>query len=100
MSLLTHKTVKIELTPSINKVLNILDPTTFPILKSFRSLIAALMLTDASGALVPIDTNVNPMIKEGILKNLAILLEPSTKKSAPLINRNIPTTNKTQLNNI
>ena len=62
-------------------------------LKSFKLLIDALILTEASGALVPIETKVKPIINEGIFKALAILLDPSTNKSAPFINRAMPTIN-------
>ena len=44
---------------------------------------AALMLTDASGALVPIATIVRPIITLGTLRILAREELPSTKKSAP-----------------
>ena len=52
--------------------------------------LAALMLTEASGALVPMATIVRPMMTLGILRNLASEELPSTKKSAPLINNTKP----------
>ena len=51
---------------------------------------AALILTDASGALVPIATMVSPMITLGTLRILAREELPSTKKSAPFINSTKP----------
>ena len=51
----------------------------------------AVMLTAASGALVPAATIVRPMITDGILKSLATSLLPSTKKSAPLMSKIKPT---------
>ena len=51
---------------------------------------AALMLTEASGALVPMATIVRPIMTLGILRNLASEVLPSTKKSAPLINSTKP----------
>lgn len=79
------------LSPRINKVLNILEPTILPTLRSAAELIAPLMLTDASGALVPIDTSVNPITSGGILRALAILLAPLTNRSAPFTSSPIPT---------
>ena len=56
--------------------------------------------TLASGALVPIETKVKPITKEGIFNFLAILAEPSTKKSAPLIKKSIPIINKNIFRNM
>lgn len=55
---------------------------------------AAVILTAASGALVPKATIVNPIIKGEILKNLAIDEAPETKVSAPFINSITPIINK------
>ena len=55
---------------------------------------AAVILTAASGALVPKATIVNPIIKGEILKNLAIDEALETKVSAPFINSINPIINK------
>lgn len=61
---------------------------------SLLPLMAAVILTAASGALVPKATIVNPIIKGEILKNLAIDEAPETKVSAPFINSINPIINK------
>ena len=53
-------------------------------------LIAALMLTAASGIDVPIATMVRPITICGILNLFAMLEAPSTKKSAPLASKPKP----------
>ncbi len=53
-----------------------------------------LALTDASGALVPIDTSVRPITSDGTRIALAILLDPPTNRSAPLTSNTMPTSNK------
>ena len=53
---------------------------------------APVILTDASGALVPNATMVNPIIKLGIFNDFAIEDAPSTNQSAPLINKMKPIT--------
>ena len=50
----------------------------------------AVMLTAASGALVPIATIVNPIIIEGTLNFFAIDEAPSTNISAPFISNTKP----------
>ena len=54
---------------------------------------AALMLTDASGALVPIATMVRPMMTLGTFMIFAREELPSTKKSAPFTKSTKPTSN-------
>ena len=54
-----------------------------------------VMLTAASGQLVPIETTVSPITTDGILSIPATEEAPSTKKSAPLISRTNPTINST-----
>lgn len=71
-----------------------LEPTALLIASSFAFAIDALMLTEASGRLVPIATIVSPIIIDGTCNLFATLELPSTKKSAPLINNTNPTTNK------
>ena len=56
---------------------------------------AAVILTAASGAEVPIATMVRPMINCGIPSLSAILLAPSTNQSAPLISSTNPATRNT-----
>ena len=84
---------------TVNK-LKILDPMTFPREISLLPLKAAVMLTAASGALVPMETRVSPMTMDGIFKAFAMEEEPSTKKSAPLIKKSIPIINKNIFRNM
>ena len=72
-------------------------PTTFPIEISAFPLIAALMLTAASGMDVPIATMVRPITICGILNLFAMLEAPSTKKSAPLAKNTKPRIKKSTL---
>lgn len=76
--------------PTTTRPLNMLEPTTLLIAMSLLPERAALILTDASGALVPIATMVSPMITLGTLRILAREELPSTKKSAPFINSTKP----------
>ena len=55
--------------PTTASKLNKFEPTTLPSAISFWPLNAAVILTAASGALVPKATIVSPIIKLGILKN-------------------------------
>jgi hypothetical protein len=65
-----------------NKLAKLL-PTTLPIEISERPFKADVTLTTNSGSEVPIATIVSPIISSEILSFLAILDEPSTRKSAP-----------------
>ena len=49
-----------ELNPKINKMLNMLDPTIFPITIWFSFLLSAVRDVTSSGSEVPIATMVNP----------------------------------------
>lgn len=69
--------------PTTTSPLKILEPTMLLMAISLFPDRAALMLTDASGALVPIATIVRPIITLGTLRILAREELPSTKKSAP-----------------
>ena len=60
-----------------------------------RMLVSAARPIAASGALVPKETTVSPMMSEGTRSLAAIEEAPSTKKSAPLIRKTKPTTSKT-----
>ena len=79
--------------PKIIKIFKILLPTTFPIVIPAFCCMAAVILTAASGILVPIATIVRPMISWGIPIFLAMLAAPSTNQSAPFT-RKIKPTNK------
>src|SRR5699024_7417349 len=79
-------------TPTISDVFNILLLTILPMDISELLLIAAIILTVASGALVPKATIVKPTSSGDILIRCAIPEAPSTKKSAPLINNAKPIT--------
>lgn len=79
--------------PKTAKILKILEPSIFPIDISLLPLIADIILTASSGALVPIDTIVKPTMIDGIPIFLDKVDAPSTKKSAPLIKRQKPIIN-------
>ena len=64
---------------------------TFPIAILFAPFNDALSDTASSGALVPKDTIVNPMINGGIENFWASAAEPSTKISAPFTKKTNPT---------
>ena len=76
--------------PTTTSPLKMLEPITLLTAISLLPASAALMLTEASGALVPMATIVRPIMTLGILRNLASEELPSTKKSAPLINSTKP----------
>ena len=73
--------------PRIIKIFKMLLPTTFPMVIPALSFSAAVMLTAASGILVPIATMVSPTINCGTPSFLAMLAAPSTNQSAPLTNK-------------
>ena len=77
-------------TPTTTRPLKRLEPITLLIAISLLPASAALTLTEASGALVPIATIVSPIITLGTFIILASDELPSTKKSAPLINSTNP----------
>ena len=60
---------------------------------------AAVILTAASGALVPMATMVKPIITDGTFSSFAVEEAPSTKKSAPFISKMKPTINRTYIIN-
>src|SRR5699024_8282872 len=70
----------------------ILLPTLLPMEISELPLIAAIILTVASGALVPKATIFKPTSNGEISIKWAIADAPSTKKSAPFINKTNPIT--------
>ncbi len=85
--------------PTTTRPLNMLEPTMLLMAISLLPDIAALMLTEASGALVPIATIVRPIITLGTLRILAREELPSTKKSAPFTKRAKPmSSNKYSIN--
>ena len=79
--------------PTTTRPLKIFEPTTLLMAISLLPASAALMLTDASGALVPMATMVRPMMTLGTFRIPAREELPSTKKSAPLIRSINPTSN-------
>ena len=81
--------------PIIIIMLNRLLPMTLLTAIALFPVMDDVMDTAASGALVPNATIVNPTIIVGIFKSEAMLLDPSTKKSDPLIKNTNPTSNKT-----
>lgn len=74
-----------DATPTINDKLIILLPTKFPKLIIPSFFIEAEIAIESSGKLVPIATNVIPIIKSLVPKCLAILVAPLTTNSAPII---------------
>jgi hypothetical protein len=81
--------------PSITSIFTILLPTTFPIVSSELPLIEAKTFTISSGAEVPKATIVSPITICEILNVSASEDAPSTRKSAPLINKKNPKTKST-----
>ena len=79
--------------PTTTSPLKIFEPTTLLMAISLLPASAALMLTEASGALVPMATMVSPMMTLGTFRIPAREELPSTKKSAPLIRSINPTSN-------
>lgn len=79
--------------PTTTRPLKIFEPTTLLMAISLLPASAALMLTEASGALVPMATMVRPMMTLGTFRIPAREELPSTKKSAPLIRSINPTSN-------
>ena len=71
---------------------------TLPTAISFAPLSAAVMLTDSSGALVPIATMVSPTTTDGMPSRRAAAHAPSTKRSAPQTSRANPSANNTNDN--
>ena len=80
-----------EATHSISKTLAIFEPIMFQSARSVCPLTAESMLTKNSGAEVPNATTVSQITSGDIPKFLAILDDPSTKKSAPFIRIKNPT---------
>ena len=78
-------------TPRIIRIFSILLPTILPTAIPALPFIPAVMLTAASGALVPMAATVSPMITDGILSSFATEEAPSTKKSAPFTRSMKPT---------
>ena len=76
--------------PTTTRILKMLEPITLPREISFVPLRLAERLTAASGKLVPIETTVRPMIKDGTFSFPAMEDAPSTKKSAPLMSKTKP----------
>ena len=72
-----------EVQPTINRILKILLPTTFPIAMSELPFIADDMLTVSSGVEVPKATMVRPITMDGILNRLAMEAAPSVSPFAP-----------------
>ena len=77
--------------PRIINIFKILLPTIFPIVIPALLSNAAVMLTAASGKLVPMATIVSPITSCGIPSFFAILAAPSTNQSAPFTSRKNPT---------
>ena len=65
--------------PKIIRVLNMLEPNTFPTAMSAYPFIAEAKLTTISGVDVPIPTMVIPIIKSESPARFAIWLAPSTR---------------------
>ena len=86
--------------PRIINTFNMLLPTMLPIVMSALPLAAAVILTAASGALVPMATIVKPIISCGIPNFVAIPAAPSTNQSEPFTRQTKPKTNNANCNNI
>tara|TARA_Y100000768_G_scaffold1455_1_gene1132 strand:- start:3330 stop:3704 length:375 start_codon:yes stop_codon:yes gene_type:complete len=88
----TELTIAID--PKTNAIFAVFDPIALPIARSDSLFIAATKETNISGADVANATTVKPITIRGIFAILARDVEPSTKKSDPFININIPIDNK------
>ena len=77
--------------PIIQRVLKILEPTTFPTDMSAFPAIAPVRLTTSSGQDVPKPTIVRPMTNSLTRKRRAMEEAPSTRESAPKTIRQRPT---------
>ena len=80
-----------EVIPRIIRMFKILLPTTFPMVIPALLFNVAVILTAASGILVPIATIVRPITSCGIPSLFAMLAAPSTNQSAPFTNIKKPT---------
>ena len=78
--------------PTINKILNILDPTTFPIAMLSSPFLIAVTDVTSSGSDVPTATIVRPISVSLTPNALAILLAPFTTACPPQITAAIPIT--------
>ena len=76
--------------PIATRVLKTLEPMTLPRLMAFEPASAAERLMPSSGRLVPSETSVSPMMRDGIFKERAMFDAPSTNQSAPFIRSVIP----------
>ena len=79
--------------PKIIRIFKILLPTIFPMAIPAFPFIDALILTAASGVLVPMATIVSPTTNCGIPSFPAIPEHPSTNQSAPFTNIRNPIAN-------
>ena len=93
VSFWTGSLANIAETPRTTRILKKFEPTTLATLISFWPAKEEVILTAASGALVPMATIVSPITIAGTLNFLAIDAEPSTNKSAPLIRKKKPISN-------
>ena len=82
-----------ETPPTISR-LNRLEPRTLPTAMPLCPVILPVTETAASGRLVPKAMTVRPIITGEIRKCPAMPLPPDTAKSAPLISRTKPMSNK------
>ncbi len=80
--------------PRINRILVIFEPIILLIANSVAPWALEKILIKSSGMEVPNATIVIPMTKDDMPYFLAIEDEPSTKRSAPLINITKPVINK------
>ena len=87
------------LRPATTNKLKMLDPMTLPVAISSTPFKEAVMLTQASGKLVPMETMVKPMIMVGTRNIFAKSEAPPTNQSAPLISSKKPSAKKMMVNN-
>ena len=91
--------VMTEAIPRIIKIFKILLPTTFPTVMPALPFKAAVILTAASGALVPMATIVRPITNCGMPNLSAIPDVPSTNQSAPFTSSTKPSANNSNSTN-
>ena len=98
VDLATANVVIVAVMPKMIRIFKILLPTIFPMVISAFPFSAAVVLTAASGALVPMATIVRPITSCGTPKRSAIPELPSTNQSAPLTSiKNPPASNNNSM---
>ena len=91
-SMMNPMGLSVEATPRIIRMLNTLDPTTFPTAMSSSFFLAAVTEVTSSGRLVPIATMVRPIRFSDSPKAAATVFAPLTTQSPPNFTATAPPT--------